>query len=382
MKDFPMTPQEYYSSCNLKENPFRPSAVAIDDPRAEIWVGYEGQRKLLERSLNRVRADQVGLTSFVLLYGHWGTGKSHALLWARFWVRKEEAGAAYYLPTLVRDKGKISFRFAIKQDLIESGVLTRDLHDYYAFLSKKILEITSVQTNMQPEDAIDQLFSIAEHRKLAKEIYHVHGQEDKIAAYLKEHLGSDHEAIGLFARIVNLFVLEVGNSNSQRFKQAVYLFIDELDDLGRQPAKDSLQANDALRHLYDSCPNAFGLIVAASAELNTLQHLFTEYVLSRMTRKVEFEFLDQAKAREFVKDILDKNRVSGVDQARIGYFPLTEDSTAEIVSHLRQITPRDVVKTMQLVLEEMRLAEIDVSIEALDGDRLESEGLIDLVFGE
>jgi hypothetical protein len=30
----------------------------------------------------------------------------------------------------------------------------------------------------------------------------------------------------------------------------------------------------------------------------------------------------------------------------------------------------------------MRLGDIDVSTEALDGDRLESEGLIDLVFGE
>jgi hypothetical protein len=377
-----MTPKEYYESCNLTENPFRPSAVAVDDPRAEIWVGYESQQKLLERLLNRVRADQVGLTSFVLLYGHWGTGKSHALLWGRHWVRKNDAGTAYYLPTLVRDKGKISFGTAIRQDLVDSGALTRDLHDYYAFLSKKILELTSAQTNMQPDDAIDKLFSIPDHRKLAKEVYHAHGQEDKLGLYLKKYLDNDHEAIQVFSKVVNLFVLEVGEANRERFKQAVYLFIDELDDLSRQPAKDSLLANDAIRHLYDSCPNCFGLIVAASAELNTLQHLFTEYVLTRMTRKVEFEFLDQIKAREFVRDILNKSRVKSSQLEKTGYFPLTEDATAEIVSHLRQITPRDVVKTMQLVLEEMRLADIDVSEVPLDPEGLERTGLIDSIFGE
>ncbi|MXV13161.1 hypothetical protein DYQ93_19320 [Xanthomonas sp. LMG 8992] len=205
-----------------------------------------------------------------------------------------------------------------------------------------------------------------------------------MAAFLVKHLGSDHEAVTLFSKIVNLLILEIGESDKERFTQAVYLFVDELDDLSRQPAKDSLQTNDTLRHLYDACPNAFGLIIGASAELNTLQHLFTEYVLSRMTRKIEFSFLDQNAAKTFIRDVLDlkSNRVDLGAAEKRGYFPLTEDAVAEIVSHLRQITPRDVVNTMQQVLEEMRLAEVDVGAGPMDSAVMDDNGILDFILDD
>lgn len=379
-----MSPKEYYASCNLADNPFRPSAIGVDDPRAGIWVGYSKQNQFFERLLKRVRSDQVGLTSFVLLYGTWGTGKSHALLWGRNWVRENDSGVAYYIPTLKRDKGKLALHTALKEDIVESGLLPQDLHQYYAWLSKKVLEITVAQPGIQPSDAIDKLFEVPDLRGLAQAIYQTGGNIDALKSYLIARLASDHEAVILFSRIVNLFVLEIGVANRERFTQAVYLFIDELDDLSRQPAKDSLQTNDTIRHLYDACPNAFGLIIGASAELNTLQHLFTEYVLSRMTRKIEFSFLDQNAAKSFIHDVLDLkvNRVDLDDAARRGYFPLTEDAVAEIVSHLRQITPRDVVNTMQQVLEEMRLAEVDLTVGPMDAAKMEDSGILDFILDE
>ncbi|MBB5885549.1 MULTISPECIES: hypothetical protein [unclassified Xanthomonas] len=379
-----MTPKEYYASCNLIDNPFRPSAIGVDDPRAGIWVGYDKQQAALERLLKRVRADQVGLTSFVLLYGTWGTGKSHALLWSRDWVKKTSSGVAYYLPTLKRDKGKLALNLALKEDVVESGQLPEDLHNYYAWLSKKILEVTVAHPGIQPDDAINRLFQIPDQRALAQSIYQTGGKTEQLAAFLVKHLGSDHEAVTLFSKIVNLLILEIGESDKERFTQAVYLFVDELDDLSRQPAKDSLQTNDTLRHLYDACPNAFGLIIGASAELNTLQHLFTEYVLSRMTRKIEFSFLDQNAAKTFIRDVLDlkSNRVDLGAAEKRGYFPLTEDAVAEIVSHLRQITPRDVVNTMQQVLEEMRLAEVDVGAGPMDSAVMDDNGILDFILDD
>src|SRR3954454_20389661 len=99
-----MTAEEFYAGCKLTGNPFRSNAVTDEDPRVKIWVGYERQRAQLEKILDRVRADQVGLTNFVLLYGHFGTGKSHALLWARNRVKETGAGVAYLIPTLKKDK--------------------------------------------------------------------------------------------------------------------------------------------------------------------------------------------------------------------------------------------------------------------------------------
>lgn len=380
-----MTPKEYYAHCNLLDNPFRPSAIGVDDPRAGIWINYDKQQTALERLLKRVRADQVGLTSFVLLYGTWGTGKSHALLWGRHWVRQNSSGVAYYIPTLKRDKGKLALHLALKEDVVESGLLPGDLRAYYAWLTKKVLQVTVAQPGIQPNDAIDSLFAVPDLRALASAIYHTGGDEGQLAQYLKNHLTSDHEAVTMFAKIVNLFVLEIGpDDQKERFTPAVYLFIDELDDLSRQPAKDSLQTNDTIRHLYDACPNSFGLIVGASAELNTLQHLFTEYVLSRMTRKIEFSFLDQNAAKIFIRDVLDleENRVDKADATKRGYFPMTEEAVAEVVSHLRQITPRDVVNTMQQVLEEMRLAEVDLSGGPMDSSVMEEKGILDFILDE
>jgi hypothetical protein len=373
-----MDAAEFYAASNLRNNPFRPSAVGVDDPRAAIWVGYERQRVVLERLLTRVRADQVGLTSFVLLYGHWGTGKSHALLWARSWVKNSKAGLAYYLSTLKRDKGKLALSSALSEDVVERGQLPSDLKKFHSWLQVKVLTVQTASGNT-PDEALQTLFPIPESCELATRIYHTEGNLERLKELLLRGMTSEHEAVTLFSRVVNLFVAEIGETK-ERFVPAVYLLIDELDDLGRQPAKDSLQTNDTLRHLYDACPNCFGFIVAASAELNTLQHLFTEYVLSRMTRKVEFEFLDQDAAKTFIRQVLDQDRVDPQDSERSGYFPLDEGSVGLIVSHLREITPRDVVNTMQQILEEIRLAGIESEDFPVTVDTLEGRGVIDFIF--
>lgn len=373
-----MTPSEFYAASNLTDNPFRPSAVGMDDPRAAIWVGYERQRVVLERLLSRVRADQVGLTSFVLLYGHYGTGKSHALLWARSWVKQSGAGISYYLSTLKRDKGKLSLSSALCEDVVERGLLPADLKKFYNWLQRHVLT-AQTETGKSVDDALQSLYKVPEACELATRIFHTDGDTEKLKALLLDGMSSEHEAVTLFGRVVNLFVGEVGSSRD-RFVPAVYLLIDELDDLGRQPPKDSLQINDTLRHLYDACPNCFGLVVAASAELNTLQHLFTEYVLSRMTRKVEFEFLDQTAAKVFVQQVLDQARVAPEAAEKSGYFPLAEESIALIVSHLREITPRDVVSTMQQILEEVRLANIGPESFPVTVDTLEEKGVMEFIF--
>lgn len=375
-----MNPIEFYDASNLVDNPFRPSAIGVDDPRAGIWVGYERQKLLFERLLSRVRADQVGLTSFVLLYGHWGTGKSHALLWARNWVREKQAGYAYYIPTLKRDKGKLSLSFALREDLVDRGVLPADLRKYQMWLETRILEVKHAHQGISNDDAIRRLHPVPEIYELASLIHHTEGKEDLLKQLLSDRLDSEHEAVTLFSKIVTLFVTPIGEVTPQRFAPAVYLLIDELDDLARQPAKDSLQTNDVLRHLYDACPNSFGLIVAASAELNTLQHLFTEYVLSRMTRKIEFEFLDQAAAKDFIKQVLGKNRVRQEPNSQLGFFPLDEESVSTIVSHLRQITPRDVVNTMQQVLEEIRLADLDPRQAPISHEKLDEKDILAFIF--
>jgi hypothetical protein len=374
-----LTPEQFYQACNLKTNPFRTNAIEDEDPRIKIWVGYDRQQLLLEKMLDRVRADRVGLTNFLLLYGQYGTGKSHALLWAKNWIREHNAGIAYFIPTLKKDKGKMSFAAAFAEDLVKRGSLFPDLRSFKHFLDTRIHE---VKTDTESSDVgVDKLVKSRELGEFVKQLVRCDKQAD-YERFLHLDDVSDYQAVMLFSKIVNLFTQEfVTPSGKHRFKQAVFLLIDELDDLARQPAKEVLETNDTLRHLYDSCPNAFGLVCALSAEVTTLTNVFTDYVLSRITRQLHFDMLDRNSAVTFVKDVLDENRATE-DKSKSGAFPFDDDAITALMSQLREITPRKVVNTMQQVIEELRLQNFDPSKKPVTPPVLDELDIMDAVFGE
>ncbi|WP_133117978.1 hypothetical protein [Burkholderia ubonensis] len=376
-----MTAEEFYAACKLTGNPFRSNAISDEDPRIKIWVGYDRQKALFERILDRVRADRVGLTNFLLLYGHFGTGKSHALLWARNRVKELNAGIAYFVPTLKKDKGKLSFSAAFSEDLVSRGSLLADLMEFKTFCETRILEAKNGR-QITSDLAIDELIRSRELGDFVKGLMNCQS-EAGVKAYLNSDKLSDYQAVMLFSRIVNLFVQEFQtNHGNNRFRQAVFLFIDELDDLQRQPPKETLETNDILRHLYDACPNSFGLVCAATAEVTTLPNMFTDYVLSRLSRQIHFDLLDRNSAIDFVKNILASSRP--LNTTAIGdYFPFTEESINTVMSQLREITPRKVVNTMQAVIEECRLANLHLSDDRpITADTLDELDILDSVFGD
>ncbi|GKS89889.1 hypothetical protein [Acidovorax sp. SUPP2539] len=377
-----MTPEEFYAACKLAGNPFRSNAVTDDDPRVKIWVGYDRQKSQLEKILDRVRADKVGLTNFILLYGAFGTGKSHALLWARHRVRELDAGIAYFVPTLKKDKGKLSFASAFSEDLIARGTLLVDLMEFKTFCETRILETKQKHSQqITSEVAIEELIKSRELAEFVKGLMHCEN-ELGVKTYLTREKLSDYQAVMLFSKIVNLFVQEFPSpQGNKRFRQAVYLLIDELDDLQRQPPKETLETNDILRHLYDACPNCFGLVCALSAEVTTLTNSFTDYVLSRVTRQIHFDLLDRTLAIDFVKAILVNNRPQGVAPSS-EYFPFDEEAVTAIMSQLREITPRKIVNTMQQVIEECRISEANPNAGPITSNVLDELEVFDAVFGD
>jgi hypothetical protein len=375
-----MTPEEFYAACNLKGNPFRTNAVDEEDPRVKIWVGYDRQRDQLEKMLDRVRADRVGLTNFILLYGQYGTGKSHALLWAKHWVKTNRAGLAYFIPTLKKDKGKMSFSAAFLTDIVERGSLVSDLRSFKHFVEARVY---AVKTDTEStEVGIDRLIKSRELAEFVKRL--VRCETD---ANFKELAGdskmTDYQAVNTFAKMVNLFTHGFDTPNGKvRFKPAVYLLIDELDDLGRQPAKEVIETNDTLRHLFDSCPNAFGLICALSAEVTTLTNMFTDYVLSRVSRQLHFDMLDREAAVGFIREVMDCSRQEDSPQKK-GPYPFNDEALISVMSQLREITPRKVVNNMQQVIEELRLQDYNPATRGVvSNDVLDELKILDAVFGD
>lgn len=382
-----MAPDEFYQACNLTGNPFRSNPTHTSDPRIDIWVGYERQQAQLVKFLQRTRADQVGNTNFVMLYGGYGTGKSHALLWAQNRILNVEKSdynsVCYFAPTLKKAKGQLTFAGAFTDDIVAKSTLISDILSYKTFLGTSIMRYRDehgVAHDTKDDAIIEKLIPAVELYNFAKQIFRCDNPEEVKALVAPKGL-SDYQAVTNFTRIVNLFVHEIESvSGKRRYKKAAYLFIDELDDLGRASAKEAREVNDSLRHLYDGCPNCFGLVIALSAEIAEFTSLFEEYILTRIQRRIELHLLDKDDAVTFVTAIMDRSRVDEMGPS--GPYPFEESAIDAIASQLVEITPRKIVNTMQQVIEEVRLAELDPREHAIGISELDDADVLAEVFGE
>ena len=380
-----MDPRKYYEKSNLRDNPFKSKPNSAVDPRSSIWVGYEKQKKQLDKFLKRSLADQVGNLNFLMLYGHYGTGKSHALLWAQHRILHEESdeynAVCYFTPTLRQENGKFSFADAFKNDITAKSNLIADLQAFHDFLVQCITARKAVSAlgDLTNEQVIEKLIPAVEFSNFAKELYRCQGVDGFHALLVVKN---DYHAMTVFTKIVNLFVheMEITETDRRRFKKAAYLFVDELDHLERASLKEARVVNDLLRHIYDNCPNCFCMVIALSAEISQLSVLFFDYVLRRITRQIELVGLGKDDAVEFVREILETNRRDPEGEA--DFFPFEKMAIDAIASQLTEITPAKIVNVMQQMIEEVRLAGHDPEDGPVSSDFLDEHDIVEEVLGE
>ena len=378
-----MEPSEYYTKSNMSGNPFRSNPSVAEDPRAAVWVGYARERRQLEKYIKRSLANQVGNANFLMLRGLLGAGKSHALLWAQHYILHEHREAmnavCYLVPTLRKDKGQMTFAGAFREDVLErSGMLT-ELQEFGEFLAaaKRDAEASEGEA---AESVLERLVPSYEHRQLASELIAHKGDPATLRELVHPRGLTDYQAMAMFTRLINLFVhdLAISDSETRRFRNGAYLFIDELDDLQRASPKEVREMNDTLRHLFDRCPNRFCMIIALTADVTELQTMFFDYVLSRIVRHIELPLLGQDEAVEFVGEILEHSRMDL--EGNRGYFPFERVAVENVAARIPEITPRKIVNAMHEVIEEARLAGHDpeqgpVSLQFLDENEIVEEAL-------
>lgn len=369
-----MTNEEFYAASNLRENPFRSNPVSDSDVRRGVWVGYSKERETLTKLLKRSLANEVGSGNMVMIYGELGVGKSHALLWAQYQILQAQKdvfkGAAYYVQSLVGNKGKMSFKEAFVQAILEKSDMLHDILRFRQFVEERIVLFkgeNGLGHDESWEKVAAKLIPSMEMINVLRKILKCENE-----AAVREFLnpGTDHEAMQLFCRIVNLFVYPfVLNSGTKQFKSAVYLFIDELDELGNVSAKEAREVNLLLRHIYDLCPRCFFIGLGFTASAAELGVLFANYITDRANKTIVLEFFQPDEGREFVKQILNTARID--IKKKCDYFPFAEEAIITIVSQIVSITPRKIVQRMQQIIEECRLAGIDPSKEPITTEMLD-----------
>ena len=370
--------EPFYKSSNLLYNPFRTNPTVEADARKGVWVGYEKERETLVKFLTRSRADQVANINFLMVYGEYGTGKSHSLLWAEHYItqkaKDEFNSLVFYIPTLKKTKGVMSFQDAFIEDILNKTNILKEVSMFKLFLedcTTRYRTDKALGLETTRDAILDQLLPSVDLSSLAKEIIRGDSVGD-----LEQILSpkSDYQALLLFAKLTNLFVFDYRlPSGVRRFKSAVYLFIDELDQLQTVSSKEAREVNDLIRHIYDLCPYCFCIALAFTATTAELPTMFTEYVLGRVSRQIVLDFLQPDEAKAFIRSILDTARVD--DSGRTGYYPFSEDAATAIVSQIVSITPRKIVNRMQQILEEARLAGIDPSETLITAEVLDEKGI-------
>jgi hypothetical protein len=354
-----MTHKEFYDAANLTENPFRANPVLEEDPRMSIWVGYEKQQRDLIKLLERTRADQHGNVYMGLVYGALGTGKTHALLWAKYQImkrRKEEFDSvAFYVQSLLKGKG-LSFAGAFSEDIVSKSNLLAEVLSFRQFIRECIVDYKKVAKKPRETDkeVLEKIIPPDLH-EIAERILNCENESD-VRDLLT--VKTDYEALLLFSKIVNLFVYDIKReSGSCRFKKAMYLFIDEMDILAECSAKEGRDINMLIRHIYDLCPYCFGMLLAFSGTAAEVGIIYNDYVQERVAKHIVLDYLQPDEAKDFVKAILDTARVD--KKKNTGYYPFHEDAIDAVIATLVQITPRKLVMKMQQIIEECRLAGID-----------------------
>ena len=382
-----LQPEEFYRAANLTDNPFRSQPIYGGDPRMGIWVGYDKQRKQMMKYLTRSRADQVGNVNFVMLYGQYGTGKSHALLWAINEItqrRSQEFNSlAYYIPTLRKDKGSLTFAGAYRADLINKSSFVNDVWAYRTHLGTMMAKYRDANLDareLSDEGLLRRMFGQVDLYRLAHAIHACPSADDLRSILCPDKL-TDYEAMTLFTTIVNLAVADTKiGEETFRHKNAVYLMIDEMDDLIRASAKEARDVNDILRHMYDLCPNRFGMAIGLSAEIADLASIFYDYLLERIQKRIHLDTMDRDDAVDFVRSIMDEWRID--PNGPTGFVPFDDEAIIAIASNLNRITPRKIIDVMQQVIEEVRLAGLDPKVAIADEAFLDDNDVLEEVLGD
>jgi len=374
--------EEFYQHAELKENPFRQNEDQEDDPRSGIWVGYDDQKTVLVRFLEKCTRED-GRSHFIMLYGTWGTGKSHALLWARHQIVHAQAGnfqsVAYYIRTL-KVEDKLSFGQAINHFVVNRSRFLRDVLNFGQWLKERIAEFKTenhLGADFTYEDAVARLYSNVEQVTIARHILHCQSHED-IISKLELAKSKDYKVMSTFATTMKLFTspLRINGSNV-RFKKAAYLFIDELDDLDRASVKERQNTNDLLRDFYDMLPKNFCLVGGLSISASDLESIFPAYVLERVRKKIVMSHFRAHDAKDFVQQLIELHRVDGASHT--GFYPFDELAVDAVINRLPEelMTPRRIIEIFYEILEGTRDAGFDFTDPLVTLDYLEDNDIIE-----
>ncbi|MGH9472074.1 MAG: hypothetical protein ACRD1M_04970 [Terriglobales bacterium] len=353
----------------MKKNPF----TLVAGANVDVWADYENVRQALIDVITSCRADQVGLSEFVVLHGEVGTGKSHALRYLQQYItaarRDEFRSACVYLESTKLAK-KTDF-VAVYRRVMEA--LRSHVEDTANRLDAAMDEKARAtgMARIQDVQAEKERLWNANAEALAPQfpslIRLLHGLVEDDHAFsvlcgndsgnlddyqLTGPIDSEYDASRCLSAYVNLVTnpnRDVLSEATFEANRAFYLFIDEVELLQDFKPAEVLSINQGVRDLINGCPQAFCLIFGVSGDPRILFGIFDKFVVRRFSRDpIEIQALDVAESVRFLKEVLRNYRLDPSDPDE---YPFREAALHRIAEKTQDKTAALLFRSSRRVLE-------------------------------
>ncbi len=348
---------------DLRQDPF----PIVPDGPVHNWAGRAELQEDLIDLIKGVRARDIGVTEFAILFGEYGAGKSHALRYLKTLVDESETDFCALAVYVERPRvaSKLNFlelyRYIIRsigrEKLAEICRLVKERTDQTIAELAEAAGVAHVADQSTFEEAA--IGNLSEQdRRMARLLRR--GAEEDIFPFLtgqsncsgNEYEGkidSDFFAAQVLSDLFRLITLEIRPDD--RVYESVYLFFDECEVLIDAKATESELVFSGLRELLNGVPYRLGLILSFSAATALIEAIMSQHLLKRLTMPyIEVPMLDDNDAKEFLKAQLDYFRVD--ESPHVGtFFPFEEDAIDFIVENTTSLTPRNLFIDCKRVFE-------------------------------
>ena len=356
----------------FREHPF----ALVPRSAVKNWAGMEDERRLLTDIVESVLTTDTGLSEFVILHGSYGAGKSHALRY--FTTAISETRATYfkahaiYLPK-VRVDQKVDFVRLYKEIVREMG---RDLFQNLATTivqridsaadtlgdkmdREKERELKRKEPGYFKKKVMDNINE--EDRSTIELIQMLKSEPDKVLAYLFEGkptigdagftqaIDTDYVATKVLASIFGAMTLKIGEEEPAY--QAVYLFIDEVEDIWDLKPLEQVAIWNGIRELLNRLPENFCLLLAFTGDAALLEATIPQGLAERTSRQnIELQSLEADQAKAFIRHHLAHFRCEDFSPPQ-PFYPFSEEAIDYVLETVVVMVPRKIFRSLRTVLE-------------------------------
>lgn len=343
-----------------------------------VWAGSAKIKNELLRIVREVQHNQLELSHLALIYGEYGSGKTHALKFLREQLKGNHRALVAYL-----DKPKVERKgsfLGIAKEVIKQigrGPLRNSVEPIIRYIQTEVQRELPELLAKAGSDELKDLSAYARRaqqeskRKLQESLYPrfpeifnvfeglVNDQPEAWGYFassassaalksfeLNSGIEDDHDALQALAAIITILTTRYPEIPGTPVFSGAYLLIDEMEQFLEMKSDEFISIRTGLRDLFNNCTEHFALLLSATAENASLFHgILEEAIMVRVTANpVHMSSHDEVEdGANFLAELMKFSRNGHA--APSPEHPFTEQGLKEVVE--QTTTPRTARKLIQ-----------------------------------